>query len=72
MGPKRDTKLKLDDRGRLFREGWEKKIDHDEDYTNQENSHKKRGGRTYPKARNALTKQSAGGPKRDCRGSRFS
>ncbi|GFY35325.1 hypothetical protein TNCV_796781 [Trichonephila clavipes] len=32
-----------------------------EDGSNQEDPHKKWGGRTYPKARNALSKQSSGG-----------
>ncbi|GFX61765.1 hypothetical protein TNCV_1382631 [Trichonephila clavipes] len=61
------TKLKLDDRGRrrqrrLFPEGWEKKVNHDE-MTDliKKSPMTKRGGRTYPKARDALSKQSAGG-----------
>ncbi|GFW07631.1 hypothetical protein TNCV_3917641 [Trichonephila clavipes] len=60
------TKLKLDDRerrrqGRLFPEGWEKKVNHDE-MTDliKKTPTTKRGGRAYPKARNALSKQSAG------------
>ncbi|GFS52544.1 hypothetical protein TNCV_4851881 [Trichonephila clavipes] len=53
---------------RLFPEGWEKTINHDVRVeSNQENSHKKWGGRTYPKARNALTRQSATGRGEDRR-----
>ncbi|GFV84022.1 hypothetical protein TNCV_1480241 [Trichonephila clavipes] len=45
-------KLKLDDRGRLFPEGWEKKINHDVRLDLiKKTPTTKRGGRTYPKAR---------------------
>ncbi|GFU00361.1 hypothetical protein TNCV_4258961 [Trichonephila clavipes] len=56
------TKLKLDDRGHLFPEGWEKKVNHDVRMDLMKKTPTtKRGGRTYPKARNALSKQSADG-----------
>ncbi|GFY02510.1 hypothetical protein TNCV_3503911 [Trichonephila clavipes] len=53
----RNTKLKLDDRGRrrqgrLFPEGWEKKVNHDVMMDLIKRSPTtKRGGRTYSKAR---------------------
>ncbi|GFV41820.1 hypothetical protein TNCV_3629711 [Trichonephila clavipes] len=42
----------LDDRGRLFPEGWEKKIYHDKNVDQiKKTPTTERGGRTYPKAR---------------------
>ncbi|GFV95565.1 hypothetical protein TNCV_4575661 [Trichonephila clavipes] len=50
------------DRGRLFPEEREKKVNHDVRMDLiKKTPTTKRGGRTYPKARNALSKQSAGG-----------
>ncbi|GFU75821.1 hypothetical protein TNCV_1652811 [Trichonephila clavipes] len=47
-----ESKLKLDDRGRLFPEGLEKNIYHDEKVDQIKKAPTtKRGGRTYPKAR---------------------
>ncbi|GFX76674.1 hypothetical protein TNCV_663831 [Trichonephila clavipes] len=44
--------LKLDECGRLFPEGWEKKVNHDVRMDLiKKTSTTKRGGRTYPKAR---------------------
>ncbi|GFW90830.1 hypothetical protein TNCV_2418251 [Trichonephila clavipes] len=61
MARERATKLKLDDRGRLFPEGWEKKIDHDEKFKQITKTPTKTGRDDVPQSKSALTKQSAGG-----------